>query len=1611
MSITVKKNSGVSNLKTDKIRRTLERACENINHVNVDEIYAYVVNHLYDGITTKQIEDLLITSAETFIEFEPEYNQVAVRLFLQKLQKEVFGKSTTEQERKSLYKQSFPAYIKYAVEIGLLDKRMLDYDLNRLADFLDWKRDYDFDYMGIQTLYERYFVKDGEKRLELPQYFFMRVAMGLCLNETNKEEHVLELYSMYSFKYALPSTPTLFHSGLVHSQLASCYLNMVEDDLSHIFKVAGDNAQMAKYSGGLGTDVTNVRATGALIESTKVESQGVIPFLKIYNDVCVAINRSGKRRGAGAIYCEVWHLDFEDIIDLKKNTGDERRRTHDLHIANWVPDLFVKRVLEDGPWTFFSPNEVPELHEIYGKAFEEKYVEYEKLAKEGKLRQHKTVKAKDLWRRMLTSLFETGANWQTWKDAFNVRSPQDHVGVIHNTNLCCLTKDQLVVCQNGFATVEELFNNKQQNQVIGKTKIENASPMLLPRPNAPIVKIHTKEGYTHKVTPDHKVWVDEKGYVEAQDLEVGDKISLQQIPGMFGDFNDPELAFILGLIVGDGYINYRSANICLFDTKRKIKDQVEQKVLNVIDRYKDKILNINKTSKFPSFSAENSVCRLSSSAIYDILNYFGVNETNKFIVPNFILKGNKETVSAYLEGLYYCDGTIQASENNQSVISLVQSNKELLETIQIILLNFGIKTTIGLMNNERSVSFPNGEYQCKKCYRLMSMSIRSSKILNDITKIGYYRDSAQLIENLKKDGYKQKMYATFTGLEKLPNEDAYCLTVYNDDHLWTCNGILTKNTEIGENNSKDETAVCNLLSINLAEFVAYTEDGEPVIQFDVLREVIKTSVRSLDNVIDINFYPTIEGKNSNFRHRPVGMGQMGWQDLLFKLGIPFDDDKAILLADRLQEFISYHAIDASADLAKEKGAYSTFKGSKWDRGIFPLDTLNLLEQERGVPVEVNRDSFLGKAKWDELKAKVKENGMRNSLLMATAPTACVHEDTLITTNKGLIRIKDLNKNNETWQDINFGVAQEDSVQNATKLYCNGEQPIKEIVTKRGHIIKTTPNHRVRSLNTNGDYVWKYVSDLLIDDFIIEKNNTGDIFNNNTYQELMQIQYDHFNVKHINIPKKIDETFSEMLGYYMGDGYTKDRDLFMIFHQDDKDALAFWRNYFINELGRDGTIETRDFSNIDIFGFHSKELIKLMEINNLLKAKGNNGEGSASAFVPKQILQSPPSVMKAFIRGFFDAEGSVCLNKDCYTVSCASVSEDIIRTISIMLESFGIRNTIGENKPGTLGKRNVFTLTMSSIEDATKFYNKIGFRLNRKQVKLQKAIMNFNGCATRGNVFNHPEIIKDFVNHCRNFELSKSDRQKLTSVLSTQSLNINTIRYFEKIVDISKTKVYFYYKNDLVLSQVREIKDSVGVTYDLSVPINNTYLANNFISHNTISNIVGSYPCIEPAYKNIYTKSNRNGEFTIINKYLVEDLRKIGLWTREMLEEIKLNNGSIQKITGIPRKLKQLYKETFEIDAIDCLKQTAVRGKWIDQSQSHNVFVPKEIKGKQLSNIYITAWKMGLKSTYYLRTLGASMIEKATTKRVGLSDGQVEAKIEDEPKQFCSIDNPDCESCQ
>ena len=832
--LTVVKRDGTKVLfNVKKLEENLHRtAGELADDIDISALALEVINNVHDQIPTPQIDQALVLATASFIERNPAYSFLAARLLLQKLRKEVTAKSLKEDDIDAAYRDSFKQAIRTGIAEGRFDERLERFDLELLAASLKLDRDHLFQYLGIQTLYDRYFVRRGERSLELPQGFWMRVAMGLAVEEDDPNERALEFYELMSQLSYVPSTPTMFHSGTTRPQLSSCYLTTISDDLEHIFKSLGQNAQLSKWSGGLGNDWTNIRGTGAAIHSTKVESQGVIPFLKIANDVTMAINRSGKRRGATCAYLETWHYDIEDFLDLRRNTGDDRRRTHDMNTANWIPDLFMKRVMEDGQWTLFSPDETPDLHEIYGREFEERYTEYEAKADRGGMMLFKRVSATALWRKMLTMLFETGHPWITFKDACNIRSPQDHTGVVHSSNLC---------------------------------------------------------------------------------------------------------------------------------------------------------------------------------------------------------------------------------------------------------------------------------------------------------------------------------------------------------------------TEITLNTSEAETAVCNLGSVNLSRHI----DGDSLDR-ERLAATVKTAMRMLDNVIDINFYPTSEAAASNLRHRPVGLGVMGFQDALFKMDIPFEDPRALELADETMELISYNAILGSSELAKERGSYASYEGSKWHRGIFPIDTLDLLEAERGVAVEVSRTSRLD---WQAVREHVREHGMRNSNTMAIAPTA------------------------------------------------------------------------------------------------------------------------------------------------------------------------------------------------------------------------------------------------------------------------------------------------------------------------------------------------------------------------------------------------------------------------------------------------------------TISNISGCFPCIEPIYKNIYVKANISGEFTVVNSYLVDDLKQLGLWNGEMLDRVKYADGNVSRIPEVPERLQEKYKEAFDIDPLWCLRLTAARAKWIDQSQSHNVFV-KGTSGKLLSEIYLTAWKCGLKTTYYLRTLAASQIEKSTLdaskygftqKREyaalsasagaaarngpGSTSGgngapEVEvAAVEDPNAGLCRIDDPECEACQ
>ncbi|MBX8543304.1 ribonucleoside-diphosphate reductase subunit alpha [Pseudomonas cichorii] len=613
-----------------RLNTIVTEACEGLAEVDAGLIQTETLKNLYDGVALKDVNTALVMTARTLVEREPNYSFVTARLLMDTLRAEALSflevaDSATHHEMADLYAKALPAYIATGIQYELLNPVLADFDLVKLGKAINHERDQQFTYLGLQTLYDRYFIHKDGVRFELPQIFFMRVAMGLAIEEKAKEDRAIEFYNLLSSFDYMSSTPTLFNAGTLRPQLSSCYLTTVPDDLSGIYHAIHDNAMLSKFAGGLGNDWTPVRALGSYIKGTNGKSQGVVPFLKVVNDTAVAVNQGGKRKGAVCAYLETWHMDIEEFIELRKNTGDDRRRTHDMNTANWIPDLFMKRVFDDGKWTLFSPSEVPDLHDLTGKAFEERYEYYEALTEyPGKVKLFKTIQAKDLWRKMLSMLFETGHPWLTFKDPCNLRSPQQHVGVVHSSNLC---------------------------------------------------------------------------------------------------------------------------------------------------------------------------------------------------------------------------------------------------------------------------------------------------------------------------------------------------------------------TEITLNTNKDEIAVCNLGSINLPNHIV---NGK--LDTDKLKRTVDVAVRMLDNVIDINYYSVPQAKNSNLRHRPVGLGIMGFQDALYLQHIPYGSDAAVQFADTSMEAVSYYAIQASCDLADERGAYETFQGSLWSKGILPLDSQQILIEARGQKyIDVDLKETLD---WAPVRARV-QKGIRNSNIMAIAPTATI----------------------------------------------------------------------------------------------------------------------------------------------------------------------------------------------------------------------------------------------------------------------------------------------------------------------------------------------------------------------------------------------------------------------------------------------------------------------------------------------------------------------------------------------------------------------------------------------------------------------------------------------
>ena len=487
--INIKKSDGTMvPLDIDKVAMLINDACEGLESVSMNEVLEEALKNLYDGVSLADMRTSLVMSARTKVEKEPNYSFVTARILMDQIRSEALGflgvaDEATYDEMEKHYPKALNAYIDKGIELDILDPVLKTFDLDRMGAAIDHTRDNQFTYLGLQTLYDRYFIHSDDVRYELPQVFFMRVAMGLAVEEENREDRAIEFYKLLSSFDYMSSTPTLFNSGTKRPQLSSCYLTTIPDDLDGIFGAMKDNALLSKWAGGLGNDWTSVRAMNSYIKGTNGKSQGVVPFLKVANDTAVAVNQGGKRKGAMCAYLETWHLDIEEFLELRKNTGDERRRTHDMNTANWVPDLFMKRVEQGKNWTLFSPGETPELHDLIGKDFEEKYEEYERKAAAGEMDQHKSIPAKELWRKMLTMLFETGHPWITFKDACNLRSPQQHAGVVHSSNLCTeitlnTSADEIAVCNLGSVNLARHMKDGKLDQEKIKKTVSTAIRML-----------------------------------------------------------------------------------------------------------------------------------------------------------------------------------------------------------------------------------------------------------------------------------------------------------------------------------------------------------------------------------------------------------------------------------------------------------------------------------------------------------------------------------------------------------------------------------------------------------------------------------------------------------------------------------------------------------------------------------------------------------------------------------------------------------------------------------------------------------------------------------------------------------------------------------------------------------------------------------------------------------------------------------------------------------------------------------------------------------------------------------------------------------------------------
>lgn len=1626
----IKKRDGKSEkLSFDKVIYRLRKLCKDKNlgvlkNIDSDIVAQRVISGIYDGVTSCELDEEAARIAVGMTE-NTEYQQLASRIIISNLHKST-GECFSE-VMETLYNNTDKSGAVMPIiaddVIGIVRENK-----NALNFAIDYTRDYLFDYFGYKTLERSYLLKIWDETankmvvVERPQHMYMRVAVGIHKNDIASAIKTYELISQHYYTHA---SPTLFNAGTRLASLSSCFLKGSFDSIEGIYKTITDCARISKVGGGIGVHVSNIRARGSLIRGTNGVSDGIIPMLKVYNSTSVYVNQSGKRKGSFAMYLEPWHADVMEFLDLKKNQGHDDVRARDLFYAMWIPDLFMKQVEVDGDWHLMCPDECPGLPDTYGDDFETLYWRYVE-----EKRYKRVVKAQDVWKKIMEAQIETGVPYIGYKDAVNKKCNQKNLGTIKSSNLCleislysdhqsyavCFTGDTQILTKNGHKRIDQCDNEDVlsyfDNDINLQEKQQFVKAKLIDNGIKDIYELKCTGTAPLKVTKNHLFAVMEKRdqnydgsktnvfkWKKAEELEKNDKIFFPKttILPKYDICNDilnsekiDEQYLTVGWMLGDGWqhkskkSNKSIYGVCFGPKELYARDRVIKQLNEwVLSSEFAKNGYNNRTTDY--YTDRNGVYNWASSKINFIKmikENFGLYEktAHQKCIPEKIEESSPIQIASFLSGLFSADGSVYINNNNSNhtrfYITLSSASEKLLYQVQRLLKRFAIESCV-VYGNVKNNTNSHGKITIENKESIINFS----KYINFV--LSHEKQDVLLsgIKTVKKRdifrGYKKLISFKYLGKERV-----YDLNVPNT-HNFITEGFVVHN--------------CNLASIALPKYVKSDAKGKPYFDFDHLREIAEYVIGPMNKVIDNNYYPTEECRTTNFAHRPLGIGVQGLADVYCKMGYPFESEQAKALNREIFETIYYGCMQGSIADAKRDGPYDSFKGSPFSEGKFQFD---LAAEFDGIDLT---KVLSGRWDWEALRKELVEHGARNSMLLALMPTAstaqimnnseCLASGTKVSMSNGLsYNIEDIAVQHQSvygWNDNKKSI----ELSKHTNTLNQGVKNTLKLTFLDGKEIVCTSDHKF--LTTSG---WKEAKDIDYEDEIVcGIENTFDKKYDDESEFILGAG-EHVFTMQDNVERQKTLAFARLLGFVLSDGCISKCDEVAFYPGNMTDAQSIIKDiHFI-----DGRIPKISKNTV---GFKIRAPSKLRKAILSLDGITAGRRTQAGLTLPSFIENSPKAVIREFLASHFGGDGSISSFKK-GVLSGMDITHNVEKNKINILQ-----NTMEKFKK--LFELFDINTNISIPYSVNNFPSQVRIRLRIPPTHLYLERIGIRYCIEK------QYKLTVASSYWKMRYMSTRQREKIIcSTIDTIDIKhqnqLNAVDFFEKIRCLSWFNQSGHFVSSenyelpyYVMKIINKCENGPCQVWDISVNETHSFLANGIMVHN----------CFEPIDSCIFKRRVLSGEYMVVNKYLVAELNRLGLWSKEMKDRIIANEGSIESIPEIPQDIKDIYKTVWQISMKSVIEQAADRGLFVDQMQSMNLFMSSP-NYKKLTSMHFYAWKAHLKSgMYYLRSKASASAGKFSID-AGLEKQMRDAQLADTPlteeeqaRLLCSLENRDaCEMC-